>query len=186
MFQKKTLLYAERNEEKRSAYLEEIKDIPSSNIFYIDESGIDHNMIKQNCWAKKGTEVIGERSGKIRKRTSVLAALNGSEIKAPIRFSGTANTELFLYWLKHELIPVLKKGQVIIMDNASIHKSKKVLELIENAGCKLQYLPPYSPDFNPIENYWAVMKNNIRKIRNRYENILDAIDDTLRNTQWSF
>ena len=105
-----------------------------------------------------GHKLIGERRGKYRKRTSVLAALNGDEIKAPIRYSGTANTDLFLYWLEKFLGPILKKGQVVIMDNCPIHKSLKVRNLIEEAGCSLNYLPPYSPDFNPIENYWAVMK----------------------------
>ena len=75
----------------------EIKEIPFKDLVYIDESGIDHKMIKETCWAKRGSEIIGERSGKRRKRTSVMAALNGDEIKAPIRFSGTANTALFLH-----------------------------------------------------------------------------------------
>ena len=93
-----------------------------------------------------------------------MAALNGDQIKAPIRYSGTANADLFLYWLEKFLLPALKKGQVVVMDNCSIHKSEKVRELIESVDCRLIYLPPYSPDLNPIENYWAVMKNNIKKI----------------------
>jgi transposase len=72
------------------------------------------------------------------------------------------------------------------MDNCSIHKSPKVLELIESKGCKLMFLPPYSPDFNPIENYWAVMKSHIKKIKHKFDNILDAICETLKNTERSF
>jgi transposase len=166
--------------------LAEIEGIAADNLVYVDESGVDHKMIKEHCWTKKGTKVIGERSGKRRKRTSVLAALNGDEIKAPIRFSGTANSALFLYWLEKILVPVLKKGQTVIMDNCSIHKSAKVKELIEAAGCFLKYLPPYSPDFNPIENYWAVMKNNIKKIRHKFDDVVDAIDETLKNDKRSF
>lgn len=186
MFLKKTLLYAERCEEKRAKYLKEIENIPVHQIVYIDESGIDHKMIKENCWAKKGHKIIGNRSGKRRERTSVIAALNGDKINAPIRFSGTANTKLFLYWLEEILLPTLKRGQTVIMDNCSIHKALKVRELIEGAGCSLKYLPPYSPDFNPMENYWAVMKNNIKKIRHNFDNILDAIDETLKNEIRSF
>ncbi len=178
---KKTLLYTERNEEKRTEYLKKIENIATQDIVYIDESGIDHNMIKEDCWTKRGKKIIGERSGKRRERTSVLAALNGNEIKAPIRFSGTANTKLFLYWVENVLLPVLTKGQTVVMDNCSIHKSLKVKKLIEKAGCFLLYLPPYSPDFNPIENYWAVMKNHVKKIRHNFDNIVDAIDETLRN-----
>jgi len=115
-----------------------------------------------------------------------MAALVGDEIKAPIRYSGTANAALFLYWIDNILRPELKKGQVVIMDNCSIHKSVKVREAIESAGCRLIYLPPYSPDLNPIENYWAVMKNNIKKIRDNFDDIVDAIDATLINHSRSF
>ena len=186
MFIKKTLLYGERNEEARDKYLSEIEGITSERLVYIDESGIDHQMIKENCWAKKGNKIVGERSGKRRERTSVIAALNGDEIKAPIRFSGTANTDLFLYWIEECLVPVLKKGQTVIMDNCSIHKSPKVRQLIEKAGCFLKFLPPYSPDLNPIENYWAVMKKHIKKIKHNFDNIVDAIDEALRNNKRSF
>ena len=186
MFIKKTLLYSERNEEKRADYAEMIKDIPLKDMVYIDESGIDHNGIKVSCWAQRGTKVIGERSGKIRERSSVIAALNGDDINAPMRFTGTSNKELFLYWLEHILLPTLVAGQTVIMDNCSIHKSPKVRELIESVGCKLIYLPPYSPDLNPIENYWAVMKNQIKKQRHKFANISDNIDAVLRNTTRSF
>jgi transposase len=178
-------LYKERDQEKREQYLHETQSIKSQDIVYIDESGIDHSIIKNNCWAIKGKKVIGNISG-TRQRTSVLAALNGNKINAPIRFSGTCNSKLFLYWLEKFLLPTLQKGQTVIMDNASIHKSLKIKELIESAGCFLKYLPPYSPDFNPIEQYWAVMKNNIKKIRGESENIIDAIDKTLQNKKWSF
>ena len=152
----------------------------------MDESGIDHKMIKETCWAKKGQKVIGERSGKRRIRTSVIAALNLDNINAPIRFSGTANKKLFLHWIEKVLLPTLKKGQTVIMDNASIHQSVQVKNLIEGAGCFLKYLPPYSPDFNPIENYWAVMKNNIKKIRHQFDDIVEAIDLTLAHQKREF
>ena len=119
----------------------------------MDQSSIEHNCIREKGWSKKGEKIIGERSEKRRLPTSVMAALNGDEIKAPIRYTGTANTDLFLYWLESTLLPVLKKGQVVITDNCSIHKSLKVKKLIELAGCRLIYLPPYSPDLNLIEKY---------------------------------
>ena len=138
-------------------------------------------MIKESCWTKKGREVIGERSGKRKARTSVIAALNGDAMKAPVRFQGTANTNLFLCWIEQFLIPILTPRQTVIMDNASIHKSNKVKELIEKAGCYLMYLPPYSPDLNPIENYCAVLKTHIKKIRHKFDDIIDAIDYALIN-----
>jgi len=183
---KKSLVYKEISEEKRADYIEMIKDIPMEDLVYIDESGIEHNDIKTNCWAKRGAKIIGKRSGKRRTRTSVIAALNGDKIKAPIRFTGTANTELFVYWVEHILLPTLIAGQTVIMDNCSIHKSTKVRALIESVECKLIYLPPYSPDLNPIENYWAVMKNQIKKQRDKFENFLDNVDAVLRHAKRSF
>ena len=181
MYIKKSLKYKEYDELKRKNYLDKLKKLNKKDIVYIDESGIDHNMIQEYCWIKKGSELIGKRNGKSRGRTSVIAALNNNDINAPMTYQGTMNTALFLAWLEIFLVPTLFKGQVIIMDNASIHKNMKVKEIIEDAGCKLLYLPTYSPDLNPIENYWAVMKKNIRKIRDKYDNIYTAINVTLNN-----
>lgn len=77
------------------------------------------------------------------------------------------------------MIPTLRKNQVVIMDNAAIHKNAEVKKLIESAGCHLLYLPPYSPHLNPIEKYWAVMKKHIKKIRHHYQDITMAIETTL-------
>ena len=160
--------------------------IPVCDRVYVDESGVDHNDILDCCWTKKGTEVIGARSGKARGRTSVIAALNDEAINAPMTYSGTMNTALFLHWLQHLLVPSLVKGQVVIMDNAPIHKNSMVRTLIQDAGCKLLYLPAYSPDLNPIENYWAVMKKHIRKIRDQFDQVWDAIDTVLQNDKRYF
>jgi transposase len=72
---------------------------------------------------------------------------------APMVFNGSCNTELFNAWVEQFLIKELKRGQVVIMDNAAFHKSLKTKELIESVGCKLIFLPPYSPDLNPIEKF---------------------------------
>jgi len=163
-----------------------LEGIPVADRVYIDESGVEHNDISKRCWTLRGTEVIGERSGKARGRTSVIAALNGDNINAPMTYCGTMNTGLFLHWLQYLLAPSLVKGQVVIMDNAPIHKNSLVRTIIEEAGCKLLYLPTYSPDLNPIENYWAVMKKHIRKIRDQYDQIWSAIDAVLQNDKKYF
>ena len=178
---KKTLKYKERSESKRKEYLDKLQKHNLEDIVYIDESGIDHNMIKEHCWIKKGSELVGERSGKARGRTSVIAALNNNDINAPMTYQGTMNTLFFISWLENFLIPSLSKNQVVIMDNAAIHRNIRVKELIEESGCTLLYLPPYSPDLNPIENYWAVMKKQIRKIQHKHDDIGTAIDITLQN-----
>ena len=104
-----------------------------------------------------------------------MAALNKKNILAPLLFEGTCNTDLFIAWIQQQLLPSLTAGQTVIMDNASIHKSQKVRDLIENAGCKLIYLPPYSPDLNPIEIFWANMKKWIKENIPQIENTWDAL-----------
>lgn len=77
------------------------------------------------------------------------------------------------------MIPSLKPGQVLIIDNASFHKSEEIKKLVESAGCSVIFLPPYSPDLNPIEHYWSSIKNNIRKLAAYSKNFYDSIIDVL-------
>ncbi|MFT6263795.1 MAG: transposase [Dasania sp.] len=98
-------------------------------------------------------------------------------------FQGSCNTELFMAWVQEQLVPSLKKGQVIVMDNASFHKSPRIHTAIEQAGCRLIYLPPYSPDLNPIEIFWANMKKwikyNIPNITNTWNAIVQFFDKSI-------
>jgi transposase len=152
----------EASEEKRDKYQEVIKDIPTQHIVYIDESGIDMNICKDRGWGKKGEKLVGKKSGKYYERTNIISGLVNNKPIAPMVFNGSCNTTLFETWVEKFLIKELKPGQVVIMDNASFHKSQKTTELIESVGCKLLFLPPYSPDFNPIEKFWANMKRWIK------------------------
>jgi transposase len=94
---------------------------------------------------------------------SLLDALHQHALIAPFVFEGTCNTVLFEASVEHGLAPVLKPGQIVIYDNASCHQSAKARRLIEGAGCTQKFLPPYSPDLNPIEHYWGPLKQRIRK-----------------------
>jgi transposase len=94
-------------------------------------------------------------------------------------FQGTCNTDLFNTWLKKVLIPELKPGQVLILDNASFHKSEKSKKLIESAGYKFLFLPPYSPDLNPIEKCWANLKVKVRESLSQFTKFTDAIDKAI-------
>ena len=158
----------EASEEKRERYAEEIKDIRAQSIEYIDESGIDRTICQDRGWGKKGKKLTGKKSGKYYERTNIIAGYVNKTSIARMVFNGSCTTELFNHWVEHFLIKELKTGQVVIMDNASFHKSRKTRELIESVGCKLLFLPPYSPDLNPIEKFWANMK---RWIRDKIEEI---------------
>ena len=102
--------------------------------------------------------MYGDCSGKRLSRTSLLLAQCGVKRFSPLLFSGTCTKALFNRWLEQSLIPALKPGQTVVMDNTAIHKSKKTDQLIGKAGCELLFLPPYSPDFNQIEKTFGTLK----------------------------
>jgi hypothetical protein len=116
---------------------------------YVDESGIDAFLSRKRGRAPRGKKVFGEIAGRRFARQSFVAAKCGRRILAPMTFEGTCNSVLFEAWIEKILAPELRPGQTVIMDNAAFHKSTKTRKLIENAGCTLLFLPPYSPDFNP-------------------------------------
>ena len=96
-------------------------------------------------------------------------------------FTGTCNRDLFEMWLEKCLLPKLNLGDVIVIDNASFHKSQAIEELVEKFGCELWYLPPYSPDFNHIENWWFVLKNWMRQRWDEFESFHDCVDAAFLN-----
>ncbi|HCU07011.1 MAG TPA: hypothetical protein DIC42_05485 [Holosporales bacterium] len=113
-------------------------------------------------------------------RENFIAAKCHKKILAPMCFTGSCDTDLFVYWVREFLIKELKPGQAVIMDNASFHKSKEIQRPIESVGCKLIYLPPYSPDLNPIEKFWAWLKDKIRETAHLFTTLQGAIDNVFK------
>jgi transposase len=142
---------------------------------YVDESGLQENLNREYVRGAKGQRVVGEVSGKRTARTSIIAGLQGSRPIAPLYFQGYCNTEVVLTWVKEALLPMLSPGMTIIWDNASFHKSPKIKEVIEAVGCELLFLPPYSPDLNPIEKWWAKLKAWIRKVKQNGKTLQDSL-----------
>ena len=127
----------------------------------------------------RGKIVLGEISGKRFARQSVISALFQGKFLAPMCFEGTCDTSLFNAWLKQALLPNLIPGQVLILDNASFHKSAESQKMVEDAGCKILFLPPYSPDLNPIEKYWANMKTKVRELLFKVKTFTEALDQAI-------
>jgi len=123
--------------------------------------------------------VFGEVSGKRFARQSVISALFRGKLLSPMCFEGTCDTDVFNAWLKQMLIPSLLPGQLLILDNASFHKSTESQQLVEAAGCKVLFLPPYSPDLNPIEKYWANMKSKVRELLPKVATLAEALDTAI-------
>ena len=97
------------------------------------------------------------------------------KILAPFQYSGTMDSSLFEFWFSNQLLPSLDKGTVIVMDNASFHSKKRLLSAAQFAGCRLLFLPPYSPELNPIEKFWAWLKRFLRKILPEASSFDDAL-----------
>lgn len=135
-----------------------IKQKGSQSIVYLDETGFEGCAYRPHDRARQGQKIYGDRSEKRWQRMSLLLAQMGTKRLAPMLYAGTCNTELFNTWLEVFLVPELSTGQTVVMDNASIHKNKRTQEILEKAGCQLLYLPPHSPDFNPIEKTFGILK----------------------------
>ena len=128
------------------------------NIVYVDESGFESSACRVRGWGRVGQKVYGDRSGNKRPRTSLIAGKKGRQLIAPVLFQGSTDADWFNQWFELHLFPVLHQPSVIVMDNAPFHKTEPTFVLFQNSPHVLLFLPPYSPDFNPIEQDFATLK----------------------------
>jgi transposase len=175
------MLYAQRDEEKRQEYQQALETVDATGIVYVDESGFDDLPIREYGRCLKGKPLLGERSGLRFARTSIIAGLQGNTPIAPMVFKGYCNTEVVLAWVEKMLLPELKRGQTVVWDNASFHKSPKIAEAFEKAGVGLLFLPPYSPDLNPIEPFWGVVKAKVRRLKEEALHVVEALGKVFKS-----
>jgi isftu1 transposase len=134
----------------------------------------------------RGEKIVGEVSGRRYARESFIAGLLQNKIIAPFCYTGTCDSNLFNFWLESFLLPALGPGYTLIMDNATFHKTEHTKLMIKKAGCSLLFLPPYSPDFNPIENFWANLKAKIKKIIGQFSTLAGAVDEAFKSDHLNF
>jgi len=149
-----------------------------TELHYGDESGFDEYYSREYGYALRGEPVIGIVSGKYFARTSIVAARTGDETIAPFAFSGSMNGDLFLGWLEQVYVPALtnQSKTVLLLDNAAHHPKDEILDIAEEYGFRVIFLPPYSPDLNkPIENFWANVKRRLRLHMHKFANFWDAL-----------
>lgn len=180
--EKKTYGYQERDEQTRLEFQLKISQTLPENLVYIDESGMDNREDYGYGWNERGKRFYDLKSGKRSLRVSILSGLCQGKLIAPLTFEGSCNRLIFEKWLEEKLIPELSPGQILILDNATFHKGDRIRELVESAGCELQYLPPYSPDFNKIEHYWFPIKNTVRKSNGSIEDFRERVDRAVKLT----
>ncbi len=173
---KKSFLYQERDLQKRAEYLEQLDQIAPADRVYIDEAGVEDSLSYAYGWSPRGVRCPGERLGHHTQRISMAGAWCEGEVLAPLTFEGYCNAALVEAWFQQQLCPVLRAGQVVILDNASFHSMQRLQKLLEQVGCRLLRLPPYSPDFNKIEPLWNKLKLKIALDTKIYPNFRDKVD----------
>jgi transposase len=149
-------------------------------LVFIDESGAKTNMTRLYGRAKDGSRAVDSTPAGNWNTTTMISDVRLDGPKAPMVIKGATNKEVFQVYVKDFLLPTLNKGDIVILDNLSAHKGNEIRSMIESAGAKLWYLPPYSPDLNPIEMMWSKVKAILRSIKARTdEHLLDAIAKAL-------
>jgi transposase len=136
-------------------------------LVFIDETGVKTNMVRRYGRALRGRRLIGRAPHGHWQTTTFVSALRHDRLTAPMVVDGPMTSDVFVAYVRHVLLPTLEAGDVVIMDNLSSHKARRVRETIESAGAKVAYLPPYSPDLNPIEQAYSKLKWLVRSAAER-------------------
>ena len=165
----------------REAWFEGQTDLDPQRLIFIDESGLSTKMARLRGWAPKGERCRAAIPHGHWKTITFVGGLTLYGFVAPMLLDGPMDGECFLAWIEQMLAPALQPGDLVVMDNLPAHKVAGVKEAIEACGAELLYLPPYSPDFNPIENAFAKFKAHVRKAAARtFEALETAAADALR------
>ena len=150
-------------------------ELPVDKLVFLDESGVNIDMVRRYGRAKNKNRVNDYAPVNTPKKTTLVSSVRLDGTQAYEFFQGSLNGKNFLSYVKNTLIPTLKKGDIVVMDNLSCHKVKGVKEAIEEAGASVLYLPPYSPDFNPIEMMWSKMKTLLRNWKTDTPELLHSV-----------
>ena len=156
----------------RRAWRARQPDLSPERLVFIDETWATTAMARRYGRARRGARVVGAVPHGHWKTTTVVAALRHDGLSAPCVFDGAINGARFLAYVAQGLAPTLRPGDVVVMDNLGAHKVKGVREAIEAKGARLLYLPPYSPDLNPIEHAFAKLKALLRRAAARSVDVL--------------
>ncbi len=182
--EKKSLHAAERdteeNRKRRAEFLEKIRATSPERLIYLDESGVTTSMTRLYARSRDGSRIHEAAPGGHWKILTILGAISTRGMIAAMTIEEATDADIFLAYLDHVLCPQLRPGDVVVLDNLSAHKVAGVRERIAAAGAELLYLPPYSPDLNPIEKAWSKLKQLLRSAQTRTREALEqAISELL-------
>lgn len=188
--QKKTLRAAEQDrpdvKQAREQWRSDTDGLDPRRFRFIDESGAKTNMVRSHGRCPKGQRLLSAAPAGHWQTTTMIAAVGLDGVHAPWTLDGAIDGAAFLVYVEHVLVPTLQSGQIVVLDNLSSHKHPRVAELIESAGAEVWYLPPYSPDFNPIEEMWSKVKTVLRSLAARtFDGLVAAIGKALKRVTTS-
>ena len=151
----------------REAWRENQASLDPAHLVFIDETGTATNMTRLRGRSVEGQRLVGQTPHGHRKTTTFVAALRNDGLTAPLVIDGAMNGETFVQYVEQFLVPTLTPKDIVVMHNLSVHKVAGVKKAIESAGASVLYLPPYSPDLNPIEMVFSKLKALLRKASER-------------------
>lgn len=167
-------------QKKRRGFRRQVKRIEPARLIFVDETGVTTAMTPAYAWAPRGERADASAPGSWESVT-VIAALGLDGVRAPLIFPGSTNAATFESYIEQVLVPELHTGDVVVFDNLSAHLGPAVAEAIEGAGASVLRLPPYSPDYTPIEEMFSKVKEFLRRVASRVKGELyDAIGEALR------
>jgi transposase len=163
-------------QEKRKLWKEQQSGIDFSKLVFLDESGVNTDMTRRYARAKNGQRANDHAPLNTGKTTTIVSSVRADGTTVPMYLSGSLNGEKFKEFIEQYLVPTLGPGDIVVMDNLRCHKVYGIIQAIEKVGAHVRYLPPYSPDLNPIEQMWSKIKAFLRKVKARS---IDALMDAL-------
>ena len=153
--------------QKRQIWNEKINEYDVNNLVFIDESGVNTNMVRLYGRAMGGNRLVDDTPLNTPKNTTILSSIRLNGETAYTTYQGGTTKDKFIDYLKNVLAPTLDKNDIVIMDNMRTHHAKDVQKIVKELKMNVIFLPPYSPDFNPIEKMWSKIKSILRKLRSR-------------------
>jgi transposase len=165
---------SERDADARAAWWAETLTLPIAQLVFVDETGTNTAMTPRCGWAPTGDRARGHAPRNHGPNVTLVTTLSVAGLGPAMVIDGPMTARAFEAFVAQLLVPVLHPGQIVILDNLSVHTGTRIRALIEAAGCTLRFLPPYSPDFSPIEWAFSKLKRWLRRVAARTAAALDA------------
>ena len=167
----------------REIWVASVPGVDVDKLVFLDESGVNTAMFRRHGRGPRGERLVDVAPAARWQSYTLLSAIRlGDGVVAPMVLDGPATGASFAEYVEQSLVPELRPGDIVVMDNLPAHKGAAVAQAIGRAGCRLVYLPPYSPDLNPIEPMWSKVKSAVRAAAARtFGALVDAVRDALRS-----